>query len=77
MSRRHFRGAELLCGVLFLGLFSACDALPGKPTEAERPLRPSQVTDFATLYGENCAGCHGADGTLGAARHGKIGRAHV
>ncbi len=36
--------------------------------DADRRVRPSQVTDFATLYGENCAGCHGADGTPGAAR---------
>ena len=26
-----------------------------------------QVVDFATLYGQNCAGCHGADGKLGPA----------
>ena len=51
-----------------LCLLAACDALPGKPTEADRPLRPAQVVDFATLYNENCAGCHGADGKLGAAR---------
>jgi cytochrome c oxidase cbb3-type subunit 3/ubiquinol-cytochrome c reductase cytochrome c subunit len=49
-------------------LLAACDALPGKPTEADRPLRPEQVRDFATLYGDNCAGCHGADGKLAAAR---------
>jgi mono/diheme cytochrome c family protein len=29
---------------------------------------PGQVTDFAALYGNNCAGCHGHDGRLGAAR---------
>jgi cytochrome c oxidase cbb3-type subunit III len=51
-------GAVLLCG---------CDGLPGRPTLADLPLRPSNVTDFATLYGENCAGCHGADGKFGAA----------
>jgi mono/diheme cytochrome c family protein len=51
-----------------LCLLAACDALPGKPTEAERPLRPAQVVDFKELYTENCAGCHGADGRLGAAR---------
>jgi mono/diheme cytochrome c family protein len=49
-------------------LLSGCDALPGKPTPGERPLRPEQVVDFDRLYGDNCAGCHGADGTLGAAR---------
>ena len=55
----------LLCALASL---TACDALPGKPTDAERPLRPDQVVSFDQLYGGNCAGCHGADGTLGAAQ---------
>ena len=46
---------------------SACDSLPGRPTQAELPLRPSDVSDFATLYNENCAGCHGVDGKFGGA----------
>lgn len=46
---------------------AACDSLPGKPDPADRPLRPSEVTDLGRLYGENCAGCHGADGQMGAA----------
>jgi mono/diheme cytochrome c family protein len=45
---------------------AACDSLPGKPTPDERPVRPAEVKDFAALWGANCAGCHGADGTLGA-----------
>jgi mono/diheme cytochrome c family protein len=48
-------------------LIYGCDSLPGRPTQADLPLRPTKVTDFATLYGENCAGCHGADGKSGAA----------
>lgn len=48
-------------------MFAGCDSFPGRPTQAELPLRPSNVTDFATLYGENCAGCHGANGNDGAA----------
>jgi cytochrome c oxidase cbb3-type subunit III len=48
-------------------LLAGCDSLPGRPTQADLPLRPSAVTDFATLYGANCAGCHGADGKFGAA----------
>jgi len=48
-------------------LVAGCDSLPGRPTQADLPLRPTNVTDFATLYGENCAGCHGADGKSGAA----------
>ncbi len=53
--------------LLAVMLLAACDALPGKPKEADRPLRPSEVTDVGRLYGENCAGCHGADGRMGAA----------
>jgi mono/diheme cytochrome c family protein len=47
-------------------LLSGCDSLPGRPTQADLPLRPSAVTDFATLYNENCAACHGTDGKSGA-----------
>ena len=45
-----------------------CDAMPGRPRPADRPTLPSQVMDFAELYGQACAGCHGTDGRLGAAR---------
>jgi len=48
-------------------LLAGCDWLPGRPEEADRPLRPSEVRDFARLWGENCAGCHGEDGVLGPA----------
>jgi mono/diheme cytochrome c family protein len=44
---------------------------PGKPAEADIELKPEQVRDFALLYRQNCAGCHGQDGkgnaTLGLA----------
>src|SRR5580765_7443423 len=35
---------------------------PGKPTEADVELKPDEVRDFATLYQQNCTGCHGQDG---------------
>jgi mono/diheme cytochrome c family protein len=48
---------------------SGCNIrLPGRPTEAERWRAPSEISDFAQLYKQNCAGCHGADGQRGAAR---------
>jgi mono/diheme cytochrome c family protein len=49
-------------------LVSGCDRVPGKPTEAQRPVLSAQVTDFDDLYGRFCAGCHGGDGQMGAAR---------
>jgi len=55
----------LACAVLALCV--GCDRLPGRPRPDSRPLRPSQVTDFATLYDQNCAGCHGRPGEPGAA----------
>jgi cytochrome c oxidase cbb3-type subunit 3/ubiquinol-cytochrome c reductase cytochrome c subunit len=57
-----------LAGLAALGLVLGCDRMPGKPTEAQRPLLSSQVSNFDELYGRSCAGCHGGDGQLGAAR---------
>lgn len=65
---RVSRVGAVVMGIWFVStLLVGCDSLPGKPQEAARPLRPSQVKDFAQLYGENCSGCHGADGKFGAA----------
>ncbi|MDX6530946.1 MAG: cytochrome c oxidase cbb3-type subunit [Blastocatellia bacterium] len=50
-------------------LLTGCNIhLPGQPTEAERWRAPAEITDFNQLYTQNCAGCHGAGGKLGAAR---------
>ena len=57
-----------LLGLAALLVFSGCDRLPGRPLPEDRPILPSQVRAFDDLYGQNCAGCHGADGRLGAAR---------
>jgi mono/diheme cytochrome c family protein len=43
----------------------ACNAAPGRPGDGSRVLPPDELTDFATLYRQNCAGCHGADGKGG------------
>jgi mono/diheme cytochrome c family protein len=51
-------GVMLLCG---------CGSPPGKPGKGSETLAPDQIMDFAALYGENCAGCHGAEGRGGAA----------
>lgn len=63
------RRAKSLLAIASLAaiLLAGCDTLPGRPTQADLPLRPSEVTDFGTLYGQNCAGCHGAGGKFGAA----------
>ena len=46
--------------------FSGCGSPHGEPTKGSEVLAPNEVMDFGTLYGENCAGCHGAEGRGGA-----------
>lgn len=64
--------AQLRAGFAFAGL--ACVALalmachaPGKPGPDPEVPRPGQVLDFATLYQQNCAACHGENGHHGIA----------
>jgi mono/diheme cytochrome c family protein len=48
-------------------LVAACGDPPGQPRASSVTLAPNDVMTFDTLYGENCAGCHGVDGRGGAA----------
>jgi cytochrome c oxidase cbb3-type subunit III len=57
-----------LCVAGLLGiLLSACGTPPGQPLVGSEPVAPNQILDFETLYGQNCSGCHGANGKGGAA----------
>ena len=49
------------------GLLSGCNNMPGQPKSGPEVPRPQAIMDFKTLYGQNCAGCHGNDGRNGAA----------
>lgn len=56
--------------VSLLPLAAVCLAgctLPGRPKEGPEVPRPEEVTSFTKLYGDNCAGCHGAKGEGGSA----------
>ncbi len=58
----------LASAALLLGSFiCGCGSSSGKPLASSTPVNPSDISDFNVLYGENCAGCHGADGRSGAA----------
>jgi mono/diheme cytochrome c family protein len=46
---------------------TGCDHLPGKPGPEPEVPRPEHVLDFKTLYGQNCAACHGTNGSGGPA----------
>jgi cytochrome c oxidase cbb3-type subunit 3 len=48
-------------------LFSACGTPHGQPQRNAEELAPNEVLEFATLYSDNCAACHGENGRGGAA----------
>jgi cytochrome c oxidase cbb3-type subunit III len=64
MSRIQYLSAFAILSLVFL---SACDTPHGQPEKGLEPLAPNQVVDFGTLYAQNCAACHGAEGRGGAA----------
>jgi cytochrome c oxidase cbb3-type subunit III len=68
MNSRYFTTGFWLTSVpVVTALFlCGCSALggPGKDPEA---LAPEQNLDFTTLFNQNCAGCHGAEGKGAAA----------
>ena len=49
-----------------LVLLSACSTPNGQPSKGSEPVAPNQLVEFGTLYAQNCAGCHGAEGRGGA-----------
>jgi cytochrome c oxidase cbb3-type subunit III len=64
--RLSYRAALTL--VMFAVLVCAgCANSPGRPLADSATVNPDDVSDFATLYAHNCAGCHGSEGTGGAA----------
>src|SRR5580658_10938003 len=59
------RYAARLLLVCLAALPAGCGHAPGYPPSPIE--RPSEVTDFSTLYSESCAACHGANGQNGPA----------
>jgi cytochrome c oxidase cbb3-type subunit 3 len=47
-------------------MLCTCNAPDGEPQTSSEPVAPNQISDFDTLYAQNCAGCHGAQGRGGA-----------
>jgi mono/diheme cytochrome c family protein len=60
---------RFLCvfAVLVWVLPSGCGTPHGQPGRDSETLAPNEISDFGTLYAQNCAGCHGAEGRGGAA----------
>ena len=63
MSRIPYLCAFAVLPLVFL---SACSTPHGQPQKGSEAVAPNQVVDFGTLYAQNCAACHGAEGRGGA-----------
>ena len=62
------KSLQYLCASAMLSLLlSGCSSPHGQTQGDSEAVAPSQVSDFATLYSQNCAGCHGAQGQGGPA----------
>ena len=59
--------ASLSATCLLLLSLSGCGDPPGYPKPESEVLRPEDQLNFSTLYRQNCAACHGANGENGAA----------
>ena len=60
---RHF----CLLAALVAFFLAGCSSQLAQPKGDSEVLAPSEILDFQTLYSQNCAGCHGAQGRGGAA----------
>ena len=60
---RHLCGFTSLAAALYCG----CVAPHVQPDRGSEVLAPNEVLEFSSLYRENCAGCHGAEGRGGPA----------
>jgi len=59
---RYLIASSVLGAMLF-----GCASPHGQPRKDSEILAPNEFLGFGTLYAENCAGCHGAEGRGGAA----------
>jgi len=63
------RAIPVISTIIIIALVTcgACSNSRGAPRADSEVVPPGQVVDFNLLYGQNCAGCHGAQGKGGAA----------
>lgn len=65
MKAKRIRTVSALA-ILSLTMLAACSTLNREPRTDSEPIAPNQISDFDTLYAQNCAGCHGPQGRGGA-----------
>ena len=64
---RHLCVSGTVAAALGMAVLSGCSSPPGQPQKGSETPAPNEVLEFSTLYANNCAACHGAEGKGGAA----------
>jgi cytochrome c oxidase cbb3-type subunit 3 len=67
MKHRPIFAAGAIVAIATVLACVACGSLPSAYRPEPTVVTPNDVVDFKQLYGQNCAGCHGANGKGGAA----------
>src|SRR6202008_1692220 len=67
MKHRPIFAAGAIVAVATVLACVACGSFPSAYRPEPTVVTPNDVVDFKQLYGQNCAGCHGANGKGGAA----------
>src|ERR1700741_212800 len=67
MKHRPIFAAGAIVAVATVLACVACGSFPSAYRPEPTVVTPNDVVDFKQLYGQNCAGCHGANGQGGAA----------
>src|ERR1700741_1067013 len=67
MKHRSIFAAGAIVAVATALACIACSSSPSTYRPEPTVVTPNDVVDFKQLYGQNCAGCHGAEGKGGAA----------
>ncbi len=63
----HYKITGSILALLAVAVCVACSNSSGRPAQNSVVVPPDQIVDFNVLYGQNCAGCHGVEGSGGAA----------
>lgn len=65
--RWSYSCALLAAALVAPSFVGGCNTSPGKPAADSAAVAPGDITDFPTLYSNNCAACHGPNGQGGPA----------
>jgi mono/diheme cytochrome c family protein len=59
----HYQTTGSMLALLAVAVCVGCSNSSGRPAQNSAVIPPDQIVDFNVLYGQNCSGCHGVEGS--------------